>query len=262
MFLHYACRPRPQPIHFTHVHVLHIPQPHPFQPRVHLPHSLRPAVTATTLLLLHIIQEPFYKWQILGQPTPLPFHCIRNPQPSSGNTVQPTHVPHSPFPQRQDALSIPFAFDAMAGIRHPATATKTSVFFAINPSLDMMRGFANGCRTNGRDWRLQLVVLSNYAPLQIHKINPYVFCPVGETGENDCKQESLIAPLILPDAFTDIDWGDHLFDEKRCDAEFAVEITGMDYIDEVSAPPTKRLHEKYQLVHTTFTRSQTPDPEV
>lgn len=49
-----------------------------------------------------------------------------------------------------DRLPIPYAFADMAGIRHPAVSTQSAVYFAVNPSLAMFRGFASGCLTGGQ----------------------------------------------------------------------------------------------------------------
>jgi hypothetical protein len=38
-----------------------------------------------------------------------------------------------------DRLPIPYSFSDTAGIQHPAVSTRTSVFFAVNPSLAMFK---------------------------------------------------------------------------------------------------------------------------
>jgi hypothetical protein len=81
-----------------------------------------------------------------------------------------------------DKLPIPYSFSDMSGVQHPAVSTRSSVFFAVNPSLAMFKGFARGCLTEGYEWSLQLSALSSYAPIKIWRIDPFAYCPYGPDG--------------------------------------------------------------------------------
>ena len=110
-------------------------------------------------------------------------------------------------------------------------STQTAVYFAVNPSLNMFRGFAQGCFTGGRDWRLQLSAISSYAPIRIWKINPYVFCPQGNDGSADCGPGN-VKFKDIPDAFTDItESGGNVFNLSQCYNPFSVEVSNLEYIN-------------------------------
>lgn len=47
--------------------------------------------------------------------------------------------------ERVDRLPIPYAFSDMAGVQHPAVSTRSSVFFAVNPSLAMFKVSSSAC---------------------------------------------------------------------------------------------------------------------
>ena len=85
-----------------------------------------------------------------------------------------------------DKLPIPYSFSDMSGVQHPAVSTRSSVFFAVNPSLAMFKGFARGCLTEGYEWSLQLSALSSYAPIKIWRIDPFAYCPYGSDGTERC----------------------------------------------------------------------------
>lgn len=85
-----------------------------------------------------------------------------------------------------DKLPIPYSFSDTTGIRNPAVSSQSAVYFAVNPSLAMFKGFASGCLTGGQVWQTQLSALSSYAPIRIWKIEPYVYCPRGDDGRDDC----------------------------------------------------------------------------
>jgi uncharacterized protein YqgC (DUF456 family) len=130
-------------------------------------------------------------------------------------------------------LPIPYTFsEKSGGARHPSVSTQTSVYFAVNPSLAMFKGFASGCLTQGQVWKTQLSALSSYAPIRIWKIDPYSYCPVGEDGSTKCAP-GYVDFVDVPGAFTDLrsTTGD-VFDFTNCAKTFAVEVTGLEYLNE------------------------------
>jgi hypothetical protein len=131
---------------------------------------------------------------------------------------------------RFDSLPTPYAFSDMGGIRHPAVSTQSAVFFAVNPSLAMFQGFAKGCRTGGMEYMTQLSALSSYAPIRIWKVEPYIFCPVGNDGRAGC-EPGHVAYKDIPDAFTEIAGGQHVFDIRKCNVSFSVMVTQLEYIN-------------------------------
>ena len=141
--------------------------------------------------------------------------------------------------EQVDRLPIPYSFSDMAGVQHPAVSTRTSVFFAVNPSLAMFKGFARGCFTEGYEWSLQLSALSSYAPIKIWKIDPFAYCPHGHDGTEMCGI-GRVHHAEVPDAFTKIvpagQEGNaeayNVFDARKCTVPFAVAVVGMDYINE------------------------------
>lgn len=136
-------------------------------------------------------------------------------------------------PQQQvDKLPIPYAFSDMAGVQHPAVSTRSSVFFAVNPSLAMFKGFAAGCRTNGTEWRTQLVALSSYAPIRIWKIDPFSYCPHGDVTNPECIGR--VHFVDIPGAFTEIkaNTTSHVFDVNKCPMKFSVSVVGLEYIND------------------------------
>jgi hypothetical protein len=98
----------------------------------------------------------------------------------------PAYVPRTPEAVVTDSLPIPYTFSEKTGTRHPSVNTQTSVFFAVNPSLSMFKGFASGCYTKGQVYKTQLSALSSYAPIRVWKIDPYARCPVGNDGTPKC----------------------------------------------------------------------------
>jgi hypothetical protein len=128
----------------------------------------------------------------------------------------------------------------MGGVQHPAVSTRSSVFFAVNPSLAMFKGFASGCATLGMEWRTQLSVLSSYAPIKIWRIDPFAYCPADASGVGEVCGIGRVHHAEIPDAFTKIiPAGEHgnaqaynVFDVRKCDVPFSVSVVGMDYINE------------------------------
>ena len=102
-----------------------------------------------------------------------------------------------------DRLPIPYSFSDMAGVQHPAVSTRSSVFFSVNPSLAMFKGFARGCFTDGYEWSLQLSPLSSYAPIRVWRIDPFAFCPKGRDGTENCGVGK-VKFVDVPEAFTEI----------------------------------------------------------
>lgn len=130
-----------------------------------------------------------------------------------------------------DKLPVPYSFSDMAGVQHPAVSTRSSVFFAVNPSTAMFKGFAAGCRSNGSEWRTQLVALSSYAPIRIWRIDPFSYCPNGNVAENpQCIGN--VKFTDVPGAFTEIDETMNVFDIRKCDMKFSVSVSHMEYIND------------------------------
>jgi hypothetical protein len=129
-----------------------------------------------------------------------------------------------------DSLPTPYSFSDMGGIRHPAVSTQSAVFFAVNPSLAMFKGFAQGCNDDNPTFITQLAALSSYAPIRIWKIEPYIFCPAGDDGRPGCGPGHVDFKDI-PDAFTDISEGSHVFDLGKCNISFSVMVTNLEYIN-------------------------------
>ncbi len=130
-----------------------------------------------------------------------------------------------------DKLPIPYSFSDMAGVQHPAVSTKSSVFFAVNPSTAMFKGFASGCRSNGTEWRTQLAALSSYAPIRIWKIDPFSYCPHGNVAE-DPKCIGRVKFADIPGAFTEVGDSINVFDIRKCDMKFSVSVTHLEYIND------------------------------
>jgi hypothetical protein len=128
-------------------------------------------------------------------------------------------------------LPIPYAFSDMGGITHPSVNTEQSVFFTVNPSVAMFKGFAKGCLTGGQEWSMQLSALSSYAPIRIWKIDPYTFCPLGDDGTKECAPGH-VDFRDIPGAFTETNnEGMHIFDIQKCTIPFAVAVTSLEYIN-------------------------------
>ena len=137
--------------------------------------------------------------------------------------------------QSVDALPIPYAYAGMAGIRHPSVSTQSAVYFTVNPSYEMFRGFASGCATQGYDWQLQFSALSSFAPIRIWIINPFVYCPQGDDGRLDCKQQSKVRSVKIDDAFTEVKAANEtVFNIQQCSRLFVVEVSHLEFINRVS----------------------------
>lgn len=147
--------------------------------------------------------------------------------------------------ERVDKLPIPYAFSDMGGIaQHPAVSTRSSVYFAVNPSLAMFKGFAKGCATNGTQWMMQLSALSSYAPIRVWRIDPFGYCPNwSPDGKTDrCSGMGKVHFVDIPDAFTDIrpngfnettDGQDaNVFDVRKCTVPFAVSVVSLEHIND------------------------------
>jgi hypothetical protein len=142
----------------------------------------------------------------------------------------PADVPRMQVQEKVDALPLPYAFSEKSGTRHPSVSTQTSVYFAVNPSLAMFKGFASGCYTGGQVWKTQLSALSSYAPIRIWKIDPYVYCPVGDDGTQKCAPGH-VDFRDVPGAFTDLN-PDSIFDFTNCEKNFSMEVTALEYLNE------------------------------
>ena len=103
-----------------------------------------------------------------------------------------------------DRVPIPYSFSDMSGVQHPSVSTQTSVFFAVNPSLAMFKGFAASCYTGGQEWRMQLSALSSYAPIKIWRIDPFAYCPSDASGTSEACGIGRVHHAEIPDAFTEI----------------------------------------------------------
>jgi len=137
--------------------------------------------------------------------------------------------------EQTDKLPVPYSFSDMAGVQHPAVTSRSSVFFAVNPSLAMFKGFASGCMTRGMVWQTQLSALSSYAPIRVWKIDPFAYCPHGDDGSQNCGV-GRVHFADIPDAFTEIKVdGENMvnvFDIRKCDIPFAVSVAGLQYIND------------------------------
>ena len=144
----------------------------------------------------------------------------------------PADTPKLVPQERVDRLPIPYAFSDMAGVQHPSVSTRSSVFFAVNPSLAMFKGFASGCRTKGMEWRTQLSALSSYAPIRVWKIDPFSYCPHGDFENPECIGR--VEFVDIPGAFTEIQANttSHVFDINKCDMKFSVSVVGLEYIND------------------------------
>lgn len=139
-----------------------------------------------------------------------------------------------------DRLPTPYTFSDMGGVQHPAVSTRSSVFFAVNPSLAMFRCLARGCSTEGYEWCTQLSALSSYAPIKIWRIDPFAYCPADSSGAGEVCGIGRVHHAEIPDAFTRIvppgETGNaqayNVFDIRKCEVPFSVAVVGMDYINE------------------------------
>jgi len=120
-------------------------------------------------------------------------------------------------------------------------STRTSVFFAVNPSLAMFKGFARGCYTEGQEWATQLSALSSYAPIKVWRIDPFAYCPADGSGTGELCGIGRVRHAEIPDAFTRIVPPDdttgnaeayNVFDIRKCNVPFAVSVVSLDVINE------------------------------
>ena len=134
---------------------------------------------------------------------------------------------------RVDKLPIPYAYSDARGTRHPAASSRSSVFFAVNPSLAMFKAFGAWCLSGSMDAYLQYSALSSYAPIRVWKIDPYIYCPNGADGTTEC-EPGHVGFVDIPDAFTEIQVNKtdtYIFDANKCDVPFSVAVTSLEYID-------------------------------
>lgn len=137
--------------------------------------------------------------------------------------------------EQVDKLPIPYSFSDMAGVQHPAVSSSSSVFFAVNPSLAMFKGFASGCLSRGMVWQTQLSALSSYAPIRVWKIDPFAYCPHGDDGSDNCGL-GRVHFADIPGAFTEVavngETQVNVFDIRKCSIPFAVSVTGLEYVND------------------------------
>lgn len=164
----------------------------------------------------------------------------RFPASPPADTIKESYL-RSLVAPRPDRVPIPWPFTEVGGIRHPAASSSTAVYYAVNPSLNMFKGFASGCNSNGQVWKTQLSALSSYAPIRVWKINPYIFCPIQDDGSSTASCAAAAAGTIrfvdIPDAFTQIVNGtegdiSNVFDISQCTRSFAVKVTGIEFLNE------------------------------
>jgi hypothetical protein len=145
-----------------------------------------------------------------------------------------------------DKLPIPYSFSDMGGVQHPAVSTRSSVFFAVNPSLAMFRCFAQGCASEGYEWCTQLSALSSYAPIKVWRIDPFAYCPYGADGTEQCGI-GRVHHVNIPDAFTEIipegaegnaGASYSVFDVRKCKVPFSVSVVGLESINEENVAVT------------------------
>jgi len=138
-----------------------------------------------------------------------------------------------------ELMPIPFAFSDMSGIRHPSTSSETSVFYTVNPSLAMFKGFSSACRTGGLVWKTQLSVLSSYAPIRIWRVDPFQSCSVKARLGGVCNPEKGNKYIDVPDAFTERnERGEQVFDLFSCNRTFAVSVDNLEYLNEENVAVT------------------------
>lgn len=144
-----------------------------------------------------------------------------------------------------DRLPIPYSFSDMGGVQHPAVSTRASVFFAVNPSLAMFKGFARGCASKGYEWSLQLSALSSYAPIKVWRIDPFAYCPYGTDGTDRCGI-GRVHYANIPDAFTEIvpagEKGNaaayNVFNSQKCEVPFSVAVVGLEVVNDENVAVT------------------------
>jgi len=141
-----------------------------------------------------------------------------------------------------EKLIVPPVYSEMSGIQHPAVSTSDSVFFAVNPSLAMFKGFGQWCISHGLASSLQISVLSSYSPVRIWKINPYSYCPGGDNGGKMCHEQHAehvdVPGAYLPNATS-------VFDAQDCTRDIALAVTSMEYLNEENIAVTV-LHASFE----------------
>lgn len=133
------------------------------------------------------------------------------------------------FEPEDDRVGIPPVYSDMSGIQHPSVSTQSSVFFVVNPSLSMFKGFGAWCITGGMQGRLQLSALSSYAGIRVYKINPFSYCAAGDDGTEACADEEA-GWVEVPGGYT----GSfaQVFDQANCRTKFSVAVTSMELLDD------------------------------
>lgn len=128
------------------------------------------------------------------------------------------------------ATPIPPVFNDMSNVRHPSVATRTSVYFVVNPSLSMFKGFASYCESGGASGRLQLSALSSYAAIRVFRIDPYGYCASGDDGSQECSEQTGVS-VKVPGGYFNSNLNTP-FHAESCQEKFSVSVTGMEVLDD------------------------------
>jgi hypothetical protein len=141
----------------------------------------------------------------------------------------PPDVPSAIFSQYpKDHLTTPYARQATL-----AVSSRTFVFYAVNPAMQVYEAYLNYCRDNQRLPQFGLIMVSSFSPIRIWRVDAYRRCDDSGCGAD------LVRQVDIPDAFSNgtMDGGELTYD---CTKAYNEAIDQLEYIDEYNIAVTVR----------------------
>lgn len=140
--------------------------------------------------------------------------------PSSRPCETPSNCDNIYYPER---VNIPYGRQTLSHLTYPSASSKWSVFFAVNPYVDVFSSYFELCRNPANSGKLQFVPQSSYSAIRVWKVDP--FADYG-TRSNTVTSQPVGSSVEIPGAFP----GSMLYEE--CGNPFNMAITSMEYLNE------------------------------
>lgn len=149
---------------------------------------------------------------------------------SSLPAYPPPDVPSALFSQfPRDHLTTPYARQATL-----AVSSRSFVFYAVNPAMQVYDAYLNYCRNNQRLPQFGLIMTSSFSPIRVWRVDAYRRCDAGGCGAD------LVSQADLPDAFSSGASSDGAELTYDCARSFNEGVEQLEYINENNIAVTVR----------------------
>jgi hypothetical protein len=127
-------------------------------------------------------------------------------------TIEPANpdgIPLSPDPPATPSQQAPFALRSTIDLPptnvqsgpipfNPGTRSPNALWYATNPSYEWIYSFAQYCASKGTNVSMQVMLLSNYAPIRIQRVllSPGACYINALTGDQACREDLFLAQVM------------------------------------------------------------------